>query len=159
MNYEIQGADAIKARFEALMQVADIIKDEAAPQICAVMREEAAQNLQDKNAVDTGRLRDSVRSESSEFVTRKGESVVEMGISTDVPYAQFIEYGTGPLGDPAVPHTPEMSWTYRGEDGRFHRARSQEARPFMRPALYDNKEVYTEIIAGTIGSIFEEAGE
>ena len=155
MRYEIEGLDELDSKLESLMQIADAIEDVAAPQICEVMRRSASQSLTDNGAVDTGRLRDSVESQSSGFVDRKGESVVEIGIATDVPYAQFIEYGTGPRGDPAVPHTTKMAWVYRGDDGELHLAKSQEARPFMRPALYDNRELFGDIIAGTITDVFE----
>lgn len=150
-----EGTAELETRFEALMQIADDIEDDAAPQICTVMRRSAVQKLQSQLAVDTGRLRDSVDSQSCEFIDRKGEDVVEMGIATDVPYAQFIEYGTGPLGDPAVPHTQRMNWVYMGDDGEFHVAKSQEARPFMRPALYDNRKEFQAIIENTIREVFE----
>ena len=155
MRYEIEGLDELNSKLESLMQITDAIEDVAAPQICEVMRARATRELRASQAVDTGRLVGSIESKSSEFVDCKGETVVEMGIATSVPYAQFIEYGTGPRGDPAVPHTTKMAWVYRGEDGELHVAKSQEARPFMRPALYDNREVFGEIIAGTINDVFE----
>lgn len=158
MNFEVQGADALRARFEALMQVDKVIEKDAAPVICQIMRRTAAQHLRDSDAVDTGRLVGSIESQSSEFVTNDG-TVVEMGIRTDVPYAQFIEYGTGPLGDPDVLHTSAMHWVYFDDkDGQFHVARSQEARPFMRPALYDNKAAFVEAIATSIEEAFNAEG-
>jgi hypothetical protein len=37
---------------------------------------------------------------------------MEWHITTNVEYAAFVEYGTGKLGDPAVPHTSKEHWTY-----------------------------------------------
>ena len=36
----------------------------------------------------------------------------EWGIVSNVEYAPFVEYGTGKLGDPSVPHTAKDHWTY-----------------------------------------------
>lgn len=37
-------------------------------------------------------------------------------VETNVEYAAFVEYGTGKLGDPAVPHTSKESWTYYSDE-------------------------------------------
>lgn len=37
---------------------------------------------------------------------------MEWHITSNVEYAAFVEFGTGKLGDPAVPHTSKDHWTY-----------------------------------------------
>ena len=87
---------------------------------------------------------------------RVDETTVSAGIRTTVPYAMFIEYGTGPLGDPEVPHTDKMQWVYPYKDG-FRVAHSQPARPFMRPALYDNRKAFVRILKTAVKDVFERA--
>ena len=41
--------------------------------------------------------------------------MMEYTIETNVEYAIFVEFGTGKLGDPAVPHTSKDHWTYYSE--------------------------------------------
>lgn len=40
------------------------------------------------------------------------EKMMEYAVTTNVEYAVFVEYGTGKLGDPSVPHTSKDHWTY-----------------------------------------------
>lgn len=41
--------------------------------------------------------------------------MMEYAVQTNVEYAVYVEYGTGKLGDPSVPHTSKESWTYYSE--------------------------------------------
>ena len=43
------------------------------------------------------------------------EKMMEYAVTTNVEYAVYVEYGTGKLGDPTVPHTSKESWTYYSE--------------------------------------------
>ena len=38
--------------------------------------------------------------------------MMEYSIETNCEYALFVEFGTGKLGDPSVPHTSKESWVY-----------------------------------------------
>lgn len=163
-----KGYDGIRSQFRSLYDLADRIEIDAAPQICQLMRETAVTKLTQSGAVDTGNLRNSIETRECEFVMRKGESIVECGISTNVHYAPFIEYGTGPLGDPAVPHTNKRIWfqynpSYNplfGAGDAEHRDQMfiprfpQRPRPFMRPALYDNVDAFKAILAGTVQEVW-----
>ena len=57
--------------------------------------------------VDTGNLRDKI--------IWNHAKMMEYTIETNVEYAIFVEFGTGKLGDPAVPHTSKDHWTYYSE--------------------------------------------
>ena len=153
---EVTGADDISRRLRALADISDTIESETAGEICETMRNTAVRRLTDLEAVDTGFLRNSVETVDADFVERVDETTVSTGIRTTVPYAMFIEYGTGPLGDPEVPHTDKMQWVYPYKDG-FRVAHSQPARPFMRPALYDNRKAFVKILKTAVKDVFERA--
>lgn len=156
-----EGYEGLSKKLETLSKMADIVERDLAPEfsnqmrITAVRRLSQPSGLRNKPAVDTGTLRNSIQDKGAEFVLRTSETTVECGIQTAVEYAPFIEYGTGPLGDPEVAHTQRMTWAYMGADGKIHIARSQPARPFMRPALYDNRETFKDIITGKIREVFD----
>lgn len=162
-----EGYEELSRKLEVLSKMADIVERDLSHELSNEMRNTAVRKLsqpsglpnkktgQLKPAVDSGTLRNSIQSKESEFVLRTSETTVECGIQTAVEYAPFIEYGTGPLGDPEVAHTSKMSWAYMGTDGKLHFARSQPARPFMRPALYENREVFKDIIYGKIRELFD----
>lgn len=141
-------------KLAVLEGIADIIQSDAAPQICEVMRAYAVKKITRQGAVDTGALRNSVET-AEDIIVRDTDTTVTMGIECTSEYGIFIEYGTGVKGDPAVPHTDKQSWVYRSPDGKFHRAYPQHPRPFMRPALYDNTNVFKRIIEGEITEVFE----
>lgn len=151
-----EGYEAVNRKLQALADIADHIEDEYAGAICETMRKTAVRRLTDLEAVDTGFLRNSVETVDADFVERVDETTVSTGIRTTVPYAMFIEYGTGPLGDPEVPHTDKMQWVYPYKDG-FRVAHSQPARPFMRPALYDNRKAFVKILKTAVKDVFERA--
>lgn len=150
-----EGYEGLSKKLETLSKMADIVERDIGPQISNVMRETAVTEIRRQDIYDTGRLMNSIESKGSEFVLRTSETTVECGIQTSVEYAPFQEYGTGPLGDPSVPHTQRMTWAYMGTDGKIHIGRSQRPRPFMRPALYNNREVFKAIIAGKIREVFD----
>lgn len=54
-------------------------------------------------------------------------------VETNVEYAIFVEFGTGKLGDPAVPHTSKDSWTYYSDElKRFITTHGQEPAAMFR---------------------------
>lgn len=150
----IDGLTEVRRTIRSVADLDGIIEDRCAGAIQEVMRADAVANLTESKAVNTGALRNSVKTE--EGITERTSVGVSVGIRTSIPYAMFIEYGTGPRGDPAVPHTSRMSWVYPTRDGsRFRVAVSQPARPFMRPALYDNRKAFLEIIRNGIEEVYE----
>lgn len=75
--------------------------------------------------VDTGNLRNKIIAQQEKFM----QWVVE----TNVEYAIFVEFGTGKLGDPAVPHTSKESWTYYSDElKRFVTTHGQEPAAMFR---------------------------
>lgn len=156
MRIEVDAED-VQRKLRSMVDLDGIIERRCADRIQEQMRTAAAQKLTNQ-AVDTGLLRNSIETDDgyNSFVEHPEEGV-SVGIRTDVPYALFIEYGTGPKGDPEIPHTSKSSWVYPTGDpeGPFKVAVSQPARPFMRPALYDNRKAFLKIIKDGIKEEFE----
>lgn len=157
MRIEVDAED-VQRKLRSMVDLDGIIERRCADRIQEVMREDAVKNLTESKAVDTGVLRASIETDDgyNSFVEHPEEGV-SVGIRTDVSYALFIEYGTGPKGDPEIPHTSKSSWVYPTGDpeGPFRVAVSQPARPFMRPALYDNRKAFLKIIKDGIKEEFE----
>ena len=152
------GFSRLDRKLEKLQEMADVIENDAGPEICETMRVYALDRLDalvyDSNSNPvTGNLRNSVET-AQNVIIREGDAIVTMGIASSADYALFIEYGTGPLGDPAIPHTAKEQWVYRGPDQKFHMAFPQHPRPFMRPALYDNADLFKDIIEKRIKEVF-----
>lgn len=82
--------------------------------------------------VDTGALRESITSE----IDTSGSTVVGH-VGPHMDYAEFVEFGTGQRGDPAVPHGDTL--------GQF-------PQPYMRPALDENRDAIEEIFRGQIAT-------
>lgn len=75
--------------------------------------------------VDTENLRNKIIAQQKKFM----QWVVE----TNVEYAVFVEFGTGKLGDPSVPHTSKESWTYYSDElKRFVTTHGQEPAAMFR---------------------------
>lgn len=118
---------------------------------------------------DSGYLRQNIYLD-----TEEENSVMRATVYTNVEYAPYVEFGTGPKG--AENHagtSPEVSVSYRlsawwihedmlapgtGEkygwfyvdtpEGRFYRTSGQPAQPFMYPALKDNEDTVKDILIG-----------
>jgi len=85
--------------------------------------------------VDTGALRDSITTQVSE----SGSTVVgSVGPHTD--YADYVEYGTGRLGDPSAPYSHVETWP------------GMKPQPYMRPALDENKGSILDLFKSNIST-------
>lgn len=164
-----KGAEDLERKLTTLFDLDDRIEEDIGWAVSEAMRKNAVTLLTDQVAKDTGQLAQSIQTTDAEFVEREGTASISMGIVTRVPYAIFIEYGTGPKGDPAIPHTSKRIWfqqnpeydaLYPDDDPRSQAwipRFPQAPRKFMRPALYDNVEAYKAILSKGITDIFEEA--
>jgi HK97 gp10 family phage protein len=72
--------------------------------------------------VDTGALRDSITVDVNE-----GGSTVTATVGPHMPYAEYVEYGTGRRGDPSAPYAHVESWA------------GMTARSYMRPAIDESR--------------------
>jgi HK97 gp10 family phage protein len=104
INCRVEGLDGILKKFAALK---NIDKD---PRIDKALgrggaRIQAAVKM--LTPFDTGNLVNKI--------VLNHEKMMEYAVTTNVEYAVYVEYGTGKLGDPTVPHTSKDSWTYYSE--------------------------------------------
>lgn len=101
----------------------------------------AKENITKQKAVDTGNLRNSMT-----YRVAMDENAVYVGTNNE--YAAYIELGTGAQN--TIGGTPKPSWVYKGEDGEYHRAFPQPARPYLKPAVADHAKEYNKIIEETL---------
>lgn len=92
--------------------------------------------------VDTGELRESIHTEAIDAQT--------VTVGTSCEHGIYVEYGTGPKGDPSVPHTTKESWRYKDKGGNWHTSHGQPPQPFMRTAFSENKDKVMDAVKESI---------
>jgi HK97 gp10 family phage protein len=97
--------------------------------------------------VDTTYLRESISLNAIDDNT--------VVVSTNVDYAIFVEFGTGPKGDPAVEHTSKQFWRFKDKDGNWVTSHGQAPQPFMRPALENNTTQIVEAVKNLLSNRLE----
>lgn len=123
--------------------------------------------------VDDGRLRNSIQGTTLDEGSR-----VTGEISTNVEYAPYVEFGTGPVGQASAPELPpEVAgqiryrqngwWIHESqidaetaekykffkletENGTFYYTRGQPAQPFLYPAVRNNEEAVRQVIVQSV---------
>lgn len=115
---------AVKAEFEAACL--------KALEECGLTAENYAKRL---CPVDTGNLRNSI-------THRVDEAEPSVFIGTNNEYAAYVELGTGKYTTGGRPDP----WVYQDDKGRWHHTNGQRARPYLKPAVADRKEIYRGII-------------
>lgn len=96
---------------------------------------EEAKRLVQQLAI-TGKLYGGNLKQSITFQEDVGEQEVTIGSVAE--YATYVEMGTGiyyPGGRP----TP---WSYQGKDGKWHRTRGMEAKPYLKPGVESGIPMY-----------------
>lgn len=91
--------------------------------------------------VDTGNLRNSITHQVVE-----GEQAVYIGTNSE--YGPYVELGTGIYygGGRKDP------WTYQDAKGNWHMTHGQRAQPYLKPAVADHAQTYTNIIKEELSS-------
>ena len=94
----------------------------------------------------TGNLQNKIIAQQEKFM----QWVVE----TNVEYAIFVEFGTGRLGDPAVPHTSKESWTYYSDElKRFVTTHGQEPAAMFRTGFAQSHKQAFRIVEQEVKEI------
>jgi HK97 gp10 family phage protein len=70
-------------------------------------------------------------------ITREGDTVAAR-IGPSAPYGKYLEYGTGRYAEGG--NGRRTPWVYRGPGGRYYTTEGMRPRPYMRPALDENRE-------------------
>ncbi len=109
--------------------------------------------------VDTGLLRMGNKAE-----VRETQTGVTLSFRNKEPYATFVEFGTGPIGEASPKKViPEgmtltyrdIGWTYE-KDGKFWHTKGQPARPFFFPPIYNNKKRILENVKKAIKEVMTD---
>ncbi|HJB49484.1 MAG TPA: HK97 gp10 family phage protein [Candidatus Anaeromassilibacillus stercoravium] len=96
---------------------------------------EAEGYAKDLVPVDTGRLRNSISHAVS-------EDEMAAYVGTNTSYAPYVELATGIYAEGGRP-TP---WVYQDANGNWHWTRGNRAHPFLKPAVADHAQTYSNII-------------
>lgn len=102
----------------------------AMKQACAMVERSAKENA----PKGTGELRRSI---TSEVVSNDGE--IQGVVFTPLEYAPYIEYGTGLFAEGGNGRK-DVPWNYKDDEGEWHSTSGMKPRPYMRPALEENRE-------------------
>ena len=98
----------------------------------------------------TGNLRNKI------FLDNQKQN--EWHVVTNVEYAVFVEYGTGKLGDPTVPHTTKDHWTYYNEAVQhFVTTHGQPPAHMFTKGFATTHKAVTEIVRKEIEEIVRNA--
>lgn len=98
---------------------------------CALVEREAK-----KKAPKGEYLRDSIKSKI------EGHTGI---VYTPLEYAPYVEYGTG-IHAEGGNGRQDVPWVYCDDKGEFHTTEGQHPHPYMRPALYENKQKIIRIL-------------
>lgn len=128
-DIRIEGLDEVLRRLENIGSVQQAQR--ALGKACALVESAAKRNA----PKDTGELRRSI--------TSKVEGLTGI-IFTPLEYAPYVEYGTGIFAESGG--RTDVPWHYQDAEGNWHSTVGQRPQPFMRPALYDNKQNIINIL-------------
>lgn len=125
---------------EELIEVFDAIKNtdelEAALKKACLIVERAAKEKAPKG---TGELRNSIES-----TIERDESSIKGVVFSPLLYAPYIEYGTGLFAEKEG--RKDVPWHYQDDEGNWHSTSGQPPRPYLRPALTENRERITRLL-------------
>jgi HK97 gp10 family phage protein len=147
LEYKVEGLESLLRKLNTLGTDVDEIVDNALYQGAQKIQGDAKRLIKAKDAFDTGRLHGSIKVDR----VPNGYS-----IGTSLKYAHYIEYGTGPLGDPTVPHTTRKYWRYKDENGNWHTSHGMKARPYLRPALNINKKYVAKLVRSRLLNVLRQ---
>lgn len=135
MSVELKGLDEV---LEGLDIFTDIDRVERGlKKACATVERTAKQKAQVGRG--TGELARSITSRVTDLI---GE------VYTPLEYAPYVEYGTGIYAEEQG--RQDVPWTYKDDEGNWHTTSGRNPAPYMRPALYENKDKILEILKGSM---------
>lgn len=133
MSVEFKGLNELLDSLEELADADNFEK--ALGKACAIVERAAKQ----KAPKGTGELRRSITSK----IERNGEDIQGV-VFTPLEYAPYVEYGTGLFAEEGGRR--DVPWHYQDDEGEWHTTSGQKPKPYMRPALDENREEILRII-------------
>jgi HK97 gp10 family phage protein len=132
-----QGLDDITEKLDSLMDAANV--KAALGKACAIVERTAKQKAPKGN----GELRRSITSKVDEV----GGDIAGI-VFTPLLYAPYVEYGTGLFAEEGG--RQDVPWHYQDDEGEWHTTSGMKPSPYMRPALYENREQIKRILGEAI---------
>lgn len=137
MSVKFDGLEDVVGAIDGLKDINKLKK--AFGKACALVERSAKQ----KAEKGTGDLRKSITSR----VEINGEDEIIGIVYTPLEYAPYVEYGTGLFAENGDGRQ-DVPWCYYDEEsGEFIYTSGQHPKPFLRPALDENREEIKRIIA------------
>lgn len=128
--------EGVEQLLQRLNKVADAEQVKAAiGRACALVERAAKQ----KAPKGTGELRRSITSR----IEQDGDDLTGV-VFTPLEYAPYVEYGTGLFAEEGG--RKDVPWHYQDDEGNWHTTSGMHPRPFMRPALNENREEIIRIL-------------
>lgn len=126
---KLDGLEEVIEKLDGLVDPQEL--NRALGKACALVERSA----KTKAPKGTGELRRSI--------TSKVEDDVGI-IYTPLHYAPYVEFGTGLFAESGG--RTDVPWCYKDDEGNWHSTSGQHPRPFMRPALNENREEILRIL-------------
>ena len=133
MSIKLEGLDKILGRLEGIGDEKKVTA--AMGKVCALVERAA----KEKAPKDTGELRRSITSKVD-----SGVGEVTGVVFTPLEYAPYIEYGTGLFAEEGG--RKDVPWNYQDDEGNWHSTSGMKPRPYMRPALNENRQQVIKIL-------------
>lgn len=137
MSIRFEGLEDVLERIEAFGNTEEVA---AAMTKATLLVERSAKMKAPKGNGELG------RSITSEVNVEADGSVVGI-VYTPLEYAPYVEYGTGLFAE-AGNGRKDVPWNYQDDEGEWHSTSGQHPRPFMRPALNENREQIIKLLEG-----------
>lgn len=136
-NIRIEGVEEVVASFDELANAEGL--ERALALACALVERSAKQ----KAPKGTGELRRTITSK----VEKDGNELVGI-IYTPLEYAPYIEFGTGLFAEEGG--RQNVPWHYQDDKGDWHSTSGQPPRPYLRPALDENRKEIIRLLEEAI---------
>ena len=133
MGIKLEGLEEVFGKIDTLVDEREL--EQTMGKCCALVERSAKQ----KAPKGTGELRNSI---TSKVEIDEGE--VRGIVYTPLEYAPYIEFGTGLFAEQGG--RQDVPWCYQDDEGNWHSTSGQHPRPYMRPALNENRELIKRVL-------------
>lgn len=144
IQLQTKGMNASKKYLSSLIEELDENVQDAMLKVINQIIADARSNLQNNANINSGTLLASIR------ILEEGKNYYLIG--TDIEYAEYIEYGRGPIN--AKPGKT-LHWIDKktGKDVFAKHADAYPAHPFLEPAVIVNTRKLSDILAENIAEV------
>ena len=136
MKIRFEGMEDVLEHLEAVGSTEELA--DAMKKAVLIVERSAKQKVPKGN----GELGRSITSE-----VEVGANEVKGIVYTPLEYAPYVEYGTGLFAE-AGNGRKDVPWSYQDDEGEWHSTSGQHPKPFLRPALDENREQILRLLEG-----------